>query len=104
MAICLKCGKSVSLMGRECPYCHTPLTYTNLVDDSIKNTKENNIEYDSKSNAVLYKSLFIPSGIYYYLTKKDEFPLKASSALGGLMIGTIFTLLIIILIMVATIF
>ena len=104
MAICLKCGKTVNLMGRECPYCHTPLTYNNLVDDSIKNTKDSGIEYDAKSNTILYRSIFVPYGLYYYLKNKDTFPLKASSALGGLMIGIIFVLFLIILIMVAVIF
>ena len=104
MAICLKCGKSVSLMGRECPYCHTPLTYNNLVDDSIKNVIDLNSEYDQKSKKLLYRSIFFPYGIYSYLTNKDEFPLKASSALGGAMIGIIITLLIVILIMIAVMF
>ena len=104
MAICLKCGKQVSLMGRECPYCHTPMTYTNLVDDSIKNTKDLDTGYDQKSQKLLYKSIFFPYGIYSYLTNKDEYPLKASSALGGAMIGIIITLLLIILIMVAVMF
>ncbi len=105
MAICLKCGKSVNLMGRECPYCHTPLSFNNIVDDSIKNTKDlNTQEYDVKSMSLLYKSIFIPYGIYSYLKYREEFPLKASSALGGAMIGIIFTLFIIILIMVAVIF
>lgn len=103
MAICLKCGKQVSLMGRECPYCHSPLTYNNLVDDSIKNVKDLNVDYDQKSNTIMYKSMFIPYGIYLYLTNKDEYPLKASSALGGVMIGVIILLAFIILIMLAKI-
>ena len=104
MAICLKCGKQVGLMGRECPYCHAPLTYNNLVDDSIKNVKDLNVDYDAKSNTILYQSIFIPYGIYLYLINKDEYPLKASSALGGIMIGIIITLFLIILLMVAIIF
>jgi len=104
MAICLKCGKSVNLMGRECPYCHTPLSFGNLVDDSIKNVKDMNTEYDQKSMSLLYKSIFFPYGIYSYIKNKDEFPLKASSALGGALLGIIFTLFIIIAIMIAFIF
>ena len=105
MAICLKCGKSVNLMGRECPYCHTPLSMNNLVDDSIKNVKDiETEEYDQKSQKLLYRSIFFPYGIYSYLTNKDEYPLKASSALGGAMIGIIITLLLVILIMVAVMF
>ena len=103
MAICLKCGRQVGLMGRECPYCHAPLNFNNMVDDSIKNVKDLNVDYDAKSSTIMYKSIFIPYGIYLYLINKDDSPLKASSALGGIMIGVIILLAFIIFIMLAAI-
>ena len=104
MAVCLKCGKEVSLMGRECPYCHTPMNYHNLRDDSIKNVKDLDTGYDAKSDRLMYQSIFIPIGIIAYLKNKDENPLRASSALGGLMIGIIILLVIITLGLIAIIF
>lgn len=103
MAVCLKCGKEVSLMGRECPYCHTPMNYHNIRDDSIKNVKDLETGYDAKSNSLMYKSIIIPIGIIEYLKNKDDNPLRASSALGGMMIGIIIVLIIIVLALLAKI-
>lgn len=88
MAVCVNCGRTISTISRECPFCHTRITIGSVT--TMKEINEQKNEYDCKDNRLLLLSILFPIiGIVYYFIKKDEFPIKASSALGGSFIGII---------------
>ena len=94
MAICLNCGKNINVVGRNCPYCNRPISENSII--SKEQIKKLHNDYDHRSNTLLLLSLFIPIfGFVFYVYKKEEEKLKASSAIFGALIGTIFYLAII---------
>lgn len=91
--ICLTCGKNIETISRECPYCHTPISVGNVTNKDL--VKQNKIDYDCRDQTLtIISAICFPYGLYYYLTKKDEYPLKSNSALGGAIIGIIIIVII----------
>lgn len=98
--ICLNCGKTINIVSRDCPYCHAPInmnTVTNL--DTVK---EKGNDYDAPNNRVLLLSVFIPIiGFIYYFKNRFNSPLKASSGMGGALIGILLYMILIFVLLIA---
>ena len=93
--ICLTCGKNITTpLARECPFCHAPITVTNVTNpEAVK--KLSNI-YDCKDNKLLWLSLFLfPYGLFFYFKNKEEYPMRSSSALGGALLGIVLVCIVI---------
>ena len=102
MTVCLNCGKSISTVSRECPFCHTPITVNSITNaEAIKDFKH---DYDCKDDKLMIISaICFPLGLFYYFTKKSDSPLKSASALGGAFIGIILFAIIVSLIILVNV-
>lgn len=100
MAICVNCGKTFGNVSRECPYCHAPIVMNNIT--SMKNIKSEDNNYDCKSNTLLTISAIVPIiGLVYYFMKRDEYPIKSSSALGGFLINILIIVIFVVVLLLA---
>lgn len=99
MAICVNCGKEIKVLGRNCPYCNTPISMASVTSkESLKHVK---IDYDHVSNGIFLLSVFVPLfGLVLYNIKRELEPLKARCALSGVLVGTIIYLVLISIILV----
>lgn len=88
MTICMNCGKSINTISRECPYCHSSITVDSISNMEVINKQKN--DYDCKDNKLFLVSVLVPIiGIVFYFIKREKYPIKASSALGGAFVGII---------------
>lgn len=100
MAVCTNCGASYDKIGRNCPYCHAPVALASVTDS--KSIDKYKGDYDGKNNRLMIFSVIISSfGYIYYLINRENYPLKANSALSGALVGTVIKLVIISIIIIA---
>ncbi|MCX4364832.1 MAG: hypothetical protein OSJ70_03570 [Bacilli bacterium] len=101
MAVCTNCGASYEKIGRNCPYCHTPVALTSVTDS--KSVDKYTGDYDSAKTRLMVFSVIISSfGYIYYFINRENYPLKSNSALSGALVGTVIKLAIIIIVIIAT--
>ena len=64
--------------------------------------KEKGTDYDAPNNRVLLLSVFIPIiGFIYYFKNRFNSPLKASSGMGGALIGCLLYMILIFVLLIA---
>ncbi len=103
MAVCTNCGKDFDKIGTTCPYCHAKLGLTSVA--SKKTVKSFHGRYDDTNSGLMILSGFIPViGFIEYAKDKEDYPLRASSAIKGAFVGTIIYLAIIALIIYLILF
>lgn len=101
MAVCTNCGASYEKIGRNCPYCHAPVALASVTDS--KSVESYKGDYDGKNNNLMIFSVIISTfGYIYYFINRDNYPLKASSALGGALVGTVIKLIVITIVIIAS--
>lgn len=103
MPVCVNCGKTINLVGTNCPFCHHPIELGSITSNKEMWKKEN-YDYDNANLKLKLLSLiFFPFGILYYLLNKETNPLKSKSALEGSFMGIILILCVTSIAMIITI-